>query len=89
MSLIAKNRLKMIEFSSSLQEKEIHMFDSPFKEDFKNIIFFREALISRERRKENLGKMGNNRDIYGYANQGGAQFQKRISVPYHLVPKPL
>ena len=47
---------------------EIHRVDSPFNEDPK--IFSREALISGERRPENLGKMGNNRDIYCYANWG-------------------
>ena len=60
----------MIEFSSSLKLNEIHVVDSPFNENPKNIIFSREALILGERRSENLGKMGNNRDIYCYANWG-------------------
>ena len=30
----------MIEFSSSLELNEIHVVDSPFNEDPKNIIFF-------------------------------------------------
>ena len=30
----------MIEFSSSLRLNEIHMVDSPFNEDPKNIMFF-------------------------------------------------
>ena len=47
----------MIEFSSSLQENEIHMVDSPFNQDSKNI-FFREALISGEGRPKNLGGNG-------------------------------
>ena len=34
-----KNRLKMIEFSSSSQENEIHKVDSTFKEISKNIFF--------------------------------------------------
>ena len=55
------------------------MVDSPFKEDQKNIIFSREALISAERRSENLGKMGDNRDTYCYANWSD-QFRKRISA---------
>ena len=46
------------------------MADSPFNEDSKNMIFLREALISGEGRPENLGKMGNYRDIYCYANRG-------------------
>ena len=49
----------MIKFSSSLKLNEIHLFDSPFNEDPKNINFPREALISGEGRPENLGKMGN------------------------------
>ena len=59
----------MIKFSSPFKLNEIHRVDSPFNEDPKNINFFsREALISGEGRPENLGKMGNNRDIYCYAN---------------------
>ena len=54
----------MIEFSSSLTLNEIHMVDSPFNEDPKIKILF------REERPEKLGKMGNNRDIYCYANRG-------------------
>ena len=60
----------MIKFLSSFKLNEIHVVDSPFNEDPKNIIFSREALISGEGRPKNLGKMGNNRDIYCYANRG-------------------
>ena len=60
----------MIKFSSSFKLNEIHRVDSPFNEDPKNIIFSREVLILGEGRPENLGKMGNNRDIYCYANWG-------------------
>ena len=57
------------------------MVDSPFNEDQKKInIFSREALISGEGRPGNLGKVGNNRDIYFYANRG-AQTRKRIYTP--------
>ena len=67
----------MIKFSSSSKLNEIHRVDSPFNEDPKNIIFFsREALISEEGRLENLGKMGNNRDIYCYANWGVVNFKR-------------
>ena len=67
----------MIEFSSSLKLNEIHVVDSPFNEDSKNIIFFsKQALISEKRRSENLGKMSNNRDIYCYANQGVVNFER-------------
>ena len=61
----------MIKFSSSFKLNEIHRVDNPFNGDPKNIIFFsREALISGEGRLENLRKMGNNRNIYCYANWG-------------------
>ena len=63
----------MNKFSSSFKLNEIHRVDSPFNED---IIFFREALISGEGRPENLGKMGNNRDIYCYANLGVVNFER-------------
>ena len=76
----------MIKFSSSFKLNEIHRVDSPFNEDPKNIIFFREALISGEGRPENLGKMGNNRDIYCYANWGVVNLERAYqSLP--LVPK--
>ena len=61
---MAKSKLKIIKFSSSFKLNEIHTVDSPFNEDSKNIIFSRETLISGDGRPENLGKMGNNRDIY-------------------------
>ena len=38
-----KNGLKMIKFSSSLKLNEIHMVDSPFNENLKNITFFQEG----------------------------------------------
>ena len=66
----------MIKFSSSFKLNEIHRVDSPFNEDLKNIKFSREALISGEGRQENLGKMGNNRDIYCYANLGVVNFKR-------------
>ena len=67
---MAKSKLKMIKFSSSFKLNEIYTVNSPFNKDPKNIIFSREALISGEGRPENFGKMGNNRDIYCYANRG-------------------
>ena len=71
----------MIKFSSSFKLNEIHRVDSPFIEDPKNIISFSsEALILGEERPENLGKMGNNRDIYCYANWGVVNF-KRANQP--------
>ena len=38
--------------------------------------FSREALILGEERPEKLGKMGNNRDIYCYANRGVVSFER-------------
>ena len=71
----------MIKFSSSFKLNKIHTVDSPFNEDPKNISFFY-GLISEEGLPENLGKMGNNRDIYCYANRGGGgEFRKSISAP--------
>ena len=77
----------MIEFSSSLKLNEVHRVDSPSNEDAKNI-FFREALVSGEGRPKYLGKMGNNRDIYYYANRGWPISKENIS-PFPLVPKSL
>ena len=70
----------MIKFSSSFELNEIHKVDSLFNEDPKNINFFREALISGERRPENLEKIGNN--IYCYANRGMVNFERE----YQLLP---
>ena len=79
----------MIKFSSSFKLNEIHKVDSPFNKDPKNINFFsREALISGEGWPENLGKMGNNRDIYCYANWGVVNFESAYQ-PSPLVPKSL
>ena len=66
----------MIKLSISFKLSEIHVVDSPLNEDSKNIIFSREALISGEGRLENLGKTGNNRDIYYYANWGVVNFER-------------
>ena len=56
--LTAKSILKNDQIFNFFQLNEIHTVDSPFNEDPKNIIFFREALISGEGRPENLGKIG-------------------------------
>ena len=85
---MAKSKLKMIKFSSSFKLNEIHTVDSPFNEGAENIFFSREALISGERRPEKFGKMGNNRDIYCYANRGVMNFE-RAYQPLPLVPKSL
>ena len=47
----------MVKISHASYENKIHMADSPFNEDSKNISFLaREALILGERPPENLGK---------------------------------
>ena len=66
----------MIKFSSSFKLNKIYRVDSPFNEDPKNIFFSREALILGEGRPENVGRMGNNRDIYCYANWGVVNFER-------------
>ena len=59
----------MVKISNSSYENEIHMLDSTFNEDSKNIIFLAtEVLISGEGPPENLGKMTKNRETYSYAN---------------------
>ena len=60
----------MIKFSSSFKLNEIHRVDSPFNEDPKNINFIQGGPNFGEGTAVNLGKMGNNRDIYCYANWG-------------------
>ena len=70
----------MIECSSSFKLNEIHVVDSPFNENPQNIIFSREALISRKGRSENLGKFS----ITGTSivmQIWGGQFGKKISAP--------
>ena len=69
----------MIKFSSSFKLNEIHIVDTSFNEDPKIYFFSREPLISGEGRPKYLGKMGNNRDIYCYANWGGVvNFERAI-----------
>ena len=59
----------MVKISNASYENEIHMVDSPFNEDFKNINFLaREVLILGKGRLENLEKMAKNRETYCYAN---------------------
>ena len=46
----------MVKISNASYEDEIHVIDSPFNEDSKNVIVLaREALISGEGRSGNLG----------------------------------
>ena len=58
----------MVKISNVSYENEIHIVDSPFNEDSKNIMFLaREVLISGEGWPENLGKMAKTRETYCYA----------------------
>ena len=66
----------MIEFSNSFKLNEIHIADSPFNEDPKNVSFFQGAPNFGEGRSENLRKVGNNRGIYCYANRGVVNFER-------------
>ena len=78
--LVGESVLKMIKFSSSLKLNEIHIVDSPFNEDPKNIIFSREVLISGEGRSENIRKWA----ITGTSivmQIGGGEFRESISTP--------
>ena len=48
----------MIKFSGSFKLNEIHVVDSPFNEDPKNIIVFQGGPNFGEGRSNNLGKIG-------------------------------
>ena len=66
----------MIKFSSSFKLNEIHRVDSPFNEDPKNIIFFQGGPNYGGETAGKFREMGNNRDIYCYANWGVVNFEK-------------
>ena len=63
------------------------MFDSYFNKDSRNIIFFQEeSLILGEGRPENVGKIGNNRDIViqireGPISKGNVSLHPRYQNP--------
>ena len=63
-----KKWIENCRISSSSQENETHLADRTFDKDSK-ICFFQGALVSGKERLQNLWEMGNNRDIYCYANQ--------------------
>ena len=73
--LDCKKWAKMIEFSVSLKLNKIHVVDSPFNKDTKNITFSREAQISG-RDGRNFRENGHNGDIYCYANRGEVNFER-------------
>ena len=59
--LITKSELKSDQIFKFFKLNEIHIGDSPFNEDPKNINFFREALISGEGRLEILTLSANSK----------------------------
>ena len=67
---MVQSKLKMINFSSSFKLIDFHVVDSPFNEDLKNIIFFQGGPNFGGRTAGKFREMGNNRDIYCYANRG-------------------
>ena len=66
----------MIKFSNSFQLNEIHIINSPFSEDPKNIIFFQGGPNFEGGTFGKFEEIGNNRDIYCYANQGVVNFER-------------
>ena len=74
--LTAKSIVKNDQIFKFFQIKEIRRLIALSTRIPKYNFFSREALISREARPENLGEMGNNRDIYCYANWGVVNFER-------------
>ena len=68
--------VKMIKFSSSFKLNEIHRVDSPSNEDPKNIIFFQGGPNFGGEMARKFREMGNNRDIYCYANWGVVDLER-------------
>ena len=64
----------MIKFSSSFKLNEIYTIDRALKRIPKTYFFQGDPNFG-EGRPEYLGKMGNNRDIYYYANRGVVNFE--------------
>ena len=70
----------MIKFSSSFKLNEIHLVDSPFNEDAKNIKLFHGGPNFGGGTAGNLRKMGNNRESI-VMQIGDGEFRKSISAP--------
>ena len=67
----------MIKFSSSFKVNEIHMVIIALSTKIpKYNFFFQGGPNFGERRPEYLGKMGNNRHIYCYANREAVNFKR-------------
>ena len=79
--LIAKSELKMIKLSSSFKSNEIHIVDSHFDEDPKNINLFQGGPNFGG---SSAGKFSENGQQQGHlllCKSGGGEFRKRISAP--------
>ena len=66
----------MIKFSSSFKLNEIHRVDSPFNEDPKNVNFFQGGPNFGGGTAGKFREIGNNRDIYCYANWGVVNLER-------------
>ena len=66
----------MIKFSSSLKLNEIHVVDSPFNEDPKNVNVFQRSSNFGGGTAGKFKEMRNYRDIYCYANRGVVNFER-------------
>ena len=66
----------MIKFSSSFKLSEIHIVDSPFNEDPKTIFFFHGGPNFGGGTAGKFRGMGNNKDIYCYANWRIVNFER-------------
>ena len=66
----------MIKFSSCFKLNEILRIDSPFNEDPKNIIFSQGGPNFGGGTAGKFKEMGNNRDVYYYANWGVVNLER-------------
>ena len=66
----------MIKFSNFFKLNEIHIVDSLFKEDPKNIVSFQGGPNFWGGTVGKFWGMSNNRDIYCYANRGLVNFER-------------
>ena len=73
---MAKNELKHDRIFKFFEINEIHRVDSPYNKDPKNVNFFQGGPNFGRGTVGNLRKMGNNRDIYCYANRGLVNFRR-------------
>ena len=87
-----KSIVKNIKFSGSFKLNVIHRVDSPFNEDPKNINFFQGGPNFGGGMAGKVREMGNNRDIYCYANWGMVNFERAYQplppgTKIHVMPQ--